>query len=139
MKQIFIFIFLVLFSVSIFGQSVTPHPDKDYYLHKSKSQKTVAWVMLGGGVTLMAVGLAAMQSAVIDDNLGGKPSSFGAGDVLFYTGLASSVVSIPMFISAGKNKKKAAEIAIKVNPVLSTQQNFVTVQKQPALSLKVLL
>ncbi len=135
MKRLALLFFSVLFSVSSYCQAA-PQQSKDYYLHKSKSQKTIAWVMLGGGVTLMAVGVAAAQAAVIDDNLGGQQSSFSTGEALAYVGLASSLGSIPLFISAAKNKKRAAEIAFQPQRVLSQKQEMVFIKFQPSLSIK---
>ncbi len=55
MKKIIISLTLLLFIVNLFGQ--TPALSKDYYLKKSKNQKTVGWVMLGGGVAMTTIGI----------------------------------------------------------------------------------
>lgn len=53
MKNIICFLTLLLLVLRLFSQ--TPEPSKDYYLKKSKTQKTVGWVMLGGGVAMTTI------------------------------------------------------------------------------------
>ena len=60
MKKAIIAITLPLFAICSFGQQSTntsvPKPNTDY-LQKSKKQKTTAWILLGGGATLVLTGI----------------------------------------------------------------------------------
>ncbi len=86
-------------------------PDKDYnyYMQKSKSQRTVGWVTLGTGVVLSGIGL------LIADNSETTTNSYGVigddnsvtGGVLVLAGAASGIVSIPFMIMASVNRHKA--------------------------------
>jgi hypothetical protein len=81
---------------------------KDYYLKKSKSKRTTAWFLLGGGTVMMVAGAIAFS-----DNW--DKNSYTATDVsgfILLSGLAADIVSIPFFASAHNNKKRAASIAI---------------------------
>jgi hypothetical protein len=74
------------------------------FLKKSKQQKTVAWILLGGGPTLVIVGgvIAFTGTAYYDYDANTVAS------VMAYTGLAAMVGSIPLFIASGRNREKSA-------------------------------
>jgi hypothetical protein len=104
---------LTLFSVivlTVFSQS-TPAVKTDY-LQKSKKQKTAAFVLLGGGAGLAIAGTAIGVNRW-DDEIGSIVSegenddAYTAGGVLLVTGVAAMVGSVPLFIAASRNKKKA--------------------------------
>lgn len=108
----------------------TSVPDSDYYLQKSKKQKTAAFVLLGGGAGLAAIGLA-MGTASFYDEIGSivvegeDDETYVAASILFGTGLAAMVGSVPLFIASSRNKKKAhaasASIKLQTIPVVSRQ------------------
>jgi hypothetical protein len=78
-----------------------PTKNRDYYLTKSKKQKTVAIVLLTGG------GLATTLGFGIG---GGNESSFdeaNTGGIIAVVGIASMIGSIPLFIASARNKRKA--------------------------------
>ncbi len=112
MKKIFFTLTLLLFMIKSFSQ--TPALSKDYYLQKSKNQKTVAWVMLGGGVAMTTIGLVIVNKHVNDDpidalnNLG----TVGGSSILALAGIGTALGSIPFFISSAKNKRRALSVAI---------------------------
>jgi len=79
----------------------TPQEMHDMFMHKSKTKKTVAWITLGTGLTLFGTGLAISS---------GKEYGVGEIDVasvIVVVGTAAAIVSVPFFISAGSNKRKA--------------------------------
>ena len=80
------------------GQS--PQELYDFHLKQMKSNKTGAWVALGGGVAMIIGG--AVKYAT--DNIWGNSSS---GLVIAGIGLSSSLVSIPLFKAAGEHRAKA--------------------------------
>ena len=73
-----------------------------YYLQKSKSQKTIAWIMLLAGTAGWIGGAAASvnSDSYYSEDLNG-------GDVVMLLGFGLTVASIPMFINAAKNKGRA--------------------------------
>ena len=73
----------------------------DTYIQKHKTNKTVAWIMLGLGVGAAATG------AYIDFREHVNSTYNGTGKPIFYLGAATALASIPIFIAAGQNKRKA--------------------------------
>ena len=83
----------------------------EYYLAKSKKQKTAGWILLGAGTTMMLSG-AIIGYAQLWNDLGNlfepeNQSHSAAGEILFFTGLAGMVTSVPLLISGSRNKKNA--------------------------------
>ena len=103
---------------------------KEDYLKKSKNQKTAAWVLLGGGLG-MAIG-----GFVINLNGDWVGPNQNKGSWLIYTGGAATLASIPLFISAKKNKKRAASVTINNQHILLPQKSSLCLRMQPAISLK---
>jgi hypothetical protein len=91
--------------------AIFPVNEQDYYLQKSKNQKTAAWILLSGGIVCAGIGVAIGVSQI--DNMlisafEGNNTNRGTGaTILFYAGSAMALGSIPLFIAAGKNKRKA--------------------------------
>ena len=54
LKLLFTFVLLLVLSNISYSQQVSPAPQltKQDYLKKSKSQKTIAWILAGTGVTV---------------------------------------------------------------------------------------
>src|SRR4051794_2052943 len=140
MKTIVLTLTIIIISVTSYSQSLsTDVKTSDYYLTKSRHQKTAAWIMLGGGVVLTGLGFAAEQAEIADYALGDSNSG-NAGSVLAVVGIGSALGSIPFFISAAHNRQKAAEVTFNMQrtPKLAAVANRTTVF-QPALTLKVYL
>ncbi|HEV7332601.1 MAG TPA: hypothetical protein VGN63_16300 [Flavisolibacter sp.] len=83
------------------------------FLKKSKEQKAGAILLLLGGVTMMAIG-AGSAAEDMDLNLslwstsGPEPAQKNqTGMGLFIAGGVTTLSSIPLFIAAGRNKRKA--------------------------------
>ena len=110
MKKTFIFTMLLILSVTSFSQQTIPSKPitKSDFLQKSKKQKTTAWVMLGGGASLVLIG----------DLIGNsKNSSFddaGTGVILGGIGVLSMLGSIPVFLASGKNKRRANAMSASI-------------------------
>jgi predicted MFS family arabinose efflux permease len=135
MKKIILLMTLLLLIVTSFCQITTNSTlSKDYYLNKSKSQKTAAWILLAGGAAV-AVG-AAILDVSSDWSKSETPYL-----IALSTGCVSMLGSIPLFIASGKNKRKAmaanAFFKIESTPVFSGY-NVVYVS-YPAISIKVTL
>ncbi len=126
-KFIAFFLGLLLF-VSVKAQNT-----KEHYQLKSKQQKTIGWVLLGGGVATSFIGMSQLNFAGSrDGNVNNTP-----GAVIFFTGLAATIISIPVFKASKRNRKKAISLSYK-NERTPQIRNSSTVYKTiPAVSLKI--
>lgn len=128
---------MVFFILNSFGQTPTTPLSKDYYLEKSKKQKKTAWMILGSGLGLAAIGGLVQLS-------NSNQTSYGSGFDLDFTGAyiaigggVVSLASIPCFVNASKNKKLAVAITINNQNMLLPQGYDVVFKKQASLSLKI--
>ena len=130
------FLMLVLPAISFCQKANDSVPVvKTDYQAKTKSQKTAAWILLGGGTVLIDTAF------LVGD---GKNSSFddaATGAVLGGIGFLSTIGSIPLFIASGKNKKKAmkANTSIKMETAPSFQKQSFNQTSYPAFSLSLTL
>ncbi|MCM4153876.1 hypothetical protein DHD05_19965 [Arenibacter sp. N53] len=131
MKTIRLLLALLLVSSILEGQ--TKEFSKDYFLQKSKKQKTTAWILLGGGTAMAIGGFAAFNTSW---NSGSNSSTDIAG-IIGVAGILVDGASIPYFISAGKNKRTAMSMAFDFKPIYLTGENLVTTKHYPGLTLKI--
>ena len=126
MKQFLLIAMLVIFTTACFGQEAATSPTRAEYLQKSRNQKTAAWILLGAGVTMFAI--AAPGNV-----------SFGTLGALVVAGSAATLGSIPLFLAAGRNKRKAAKASayFKFEKLPSAQPGFAVLRIYPAVSLKI--
>jgi hypothetical protein len=99
MKKIASFIILLVFTTNLLAQESVKN--RNYYLGKSKRQKTAGIILLTGGSLAVGIGLAIGN---------GKESSLDdamTAGIIGGMGLFSMVGSIPLFIASAKNKRKA--------------------------------
>ena len=130
MKKLLLIFVLALISFAGYSQTEKQDFSKEHYLQKSKNQRTVGWVLLGGGA---AVGIAGL--IVATDDIWDEPDGPGTGITLFIVGATSSLASIPFFISAGNNSRKAASLSMESQRYIIPGKEFSGMQ--PALSLKI--
>ena len=133
MKKITFLIAFFAIALAAFSQQNNPSPTltKQNYLLKSKNQNTAAWILLGSGLAMVGGGLAINLSGGILNGNGSK------GLWLSYLGGAVTITSIPFFIAASKNKKKAVSLSFK-NVISPQIKNFVY-RTVPSLTLKISL
>lgn len=126
MKKIIVFALLLLSSLATFSQQTEPSAPstKQDYLQKSKSQRTSAFILLGSGAALLAI--AAPGNV-----------SFDILPVLVIGGGAAIVGSIPLFIAAGKNKRRAMSMSFKNETAPVLQNSGFTSRVVPSLALKI--
>ncbi len=128
MKKIISIAFLLIFSANSFSQNTEPSIQltKEDYLRKSRTQKTIGFLMLGGG----AATLIAISSGNTDLNSLGTLVVLGSGLV---------VGSIPLFIAAGKNKRKSKNTTayLKVEQTQALSLRTINFYSIPALAIKV--
>jgi len=116
MKQLFILLFLMAFQTLI-GQVAdpiekTPEKSHGYYTLKQHQNKEAARICLISGAGLIAVGGIVAIAGVANSESSAAP--IGAG--MFVVGVASTIASIPLFILAGSNKRKA-RLSLKAETV----------------------
>ena len=70
-----------------------------HYLKQSKQQRTIGWILLGTGLTLSIIGANQVSNDFFDESTG--------GEALLLIGNLAAIGSIPLFISAAKNKGRA--------------------------------
>ncbi len=123
-KSTLLIVILVILSLQkVSAQQMTrPAPDSikndyHYYMKKRNTYNTVGWVCLGAGVGLGIIGLGETVGGAIGDGLGpagsegggsNNSNTVGKGAVLFTIGDVVALASIPFFIAAHHNKKKAS-------------------------------
>lgn len=116
MKFLYIIIFIGCFQISeaqVIDSTTTktPHELYDFHTLKQKRNKTTAWVLVGSGLLMTLSGLVvnSADEAVGAATLGlVDAEEVHKGDWLIYVGGATTLASIPFFISAGKHKRKAS-------------------------------
>jgi hypothetical protein len=134
MKKIFIISLFLAFAANTFSQvdTITSHTSlKLGYLKKSKTQKTVAWVLVGTGTTLMVVGLSTGLHAANDVSF--NEAATGGG--LIIGGAILDLGSTPLFIAGAKNKRKAMSVTINNDFVPSLRQGAIAHIPMPTVSL----
>lgn len=121
-KEVVAITILVLLSARlVFAQRVDTSTNKarqttyDLYMHKRKVQNTNGTVLLGSGFIMMAVGLARIANGSTGSFITGVhvPQD---GVVFLAAGTGAMLISVPFFISAGSNKRKA-RLSLKTNSV----------------------
>jgi uncharacterized membrane protein len=134
MKKIItlLMLMILLTSHSLYAQT------KDTYLLKSKHQKTAAWIMLGGGTTLLIVGGIVAAHGLFDifsspDKASNNP---GIGGILGITGVVAMLGSIPLFIASSKNKHKAMSLTFANQPLPALVRNITRNKPVTSISLQ---
>src|SRR5215204_3299567 len=99
---------LFLFLAIAFQMQATAQNDslKQRYLQKAKKQNTAGWLLVTGGVVLGIYTIAATPKAVATMMTSDQPTTPAAG-ITAPLAVVALVTSIPFFISATSNKKKA--------------------------------
>lgn len=135
MKKIWILLILLSMGLATVGQQpVKIKYDKEYYLNKSRSKKTTAWILLGAGTAAaIAGGIGFNQTFCIfcNDNRAG---AYGA---LFVAGAVADLVSIPFFVSAHHFQKMAAEVTITNQNTYFPKTNIITMNNLPSITVRV--
>ncbi len=132
MKKIILSLLLSLFVTISFGQAMPTQKDsRDHFLKRAKNQRTIAWVLLGGGTALLFGG------AITSVNVYGFSDRLHFWDYVLITGLAADITSIPFFLSAHHNKKRAAEVAFTNQKILLPGKNNIGFLNQASVTIKI--
>ena len=145
MKQVTIFLLLFLLTITTFSQQtdLPPSLTKHDYLKKSKSQKTAAWILLSAGTGMIITGSIIWSNAVednADDNIFAPlyaPFTTSKGTGITAAGVLCAAGSIPLFIIAAKNKRKAAAVSLKYQFVPQMNNLSFVNRAVPSVNLKI--
>lgn len=146
MKAIVTITCLWLLTQTVVAQSTDqPVLSKADYLKKSKNQSTAAWILVGGGAAMVSIGsiigLTDATEAIGSIFTGETDEPSDAGPILFYTGAAAMLGSIPLFIASSRNKRKANSMSaffkMENRPLL--HRSSFTKASYPALTFKIKL
>ncbi len=128
MKPIIIFVSCLFLLIEVYGQQES----KEFFLKKSKNQKTTAWILLGTGVTAIITGV------IIDNSHESENQSF-TGGFIEVGGIICTLASVPFFIGSAKNKKRAVTLTLNNRKILLPLNELLTHKIQPTLTVRVLL
>lgn len=109
----------------IADDTLTVKKSHSYYMQKRKTNNEIGWICLGSGLTLGFVGLLAEIGSAFNHESGSK------GNAIAVAGEIIAIGSIPFFISAHHNKKKASLYVtrgtFKINDVAFPHKNITSV------------
>ena len=145
MKKTIVFTFFLIVAFTSFSQQNLAMKTKshDALLKKSTNQKTVAWLLLGGGTAAYITSIILARSAITND-LGSGPTGTNRryltpSSVVYTSGLILAASSILFFTMASHNKQKAmaviASLKIENAPVIQ-HASFIS-QSYPEVSIKI--
>ncbi len=146
MKKIILGAMLLMLATSTFSQQTNPSPTftKQDFLKKSKTQKTIAFSLLGGGLVMGGIGiLAAFKEAapyILNPFTGlfePPPKNSTTGVACVIIGGVAVVASIPLFIAASRNKYKARSLSFKYETAPQLVQNNIIRVPVPSITLKI--
>jgi hypothetical protein len=112
-------------------------------MERSKKQNRAGWILLGGGAVFAAVGEIAYAARLnnADDVWAqfDEANKFTFTDVLGSIGYAAVITSIPLFISAGANKRKANRVSLSINSqnYYQLQNNTLSLKPVPVLTMHI--
>lgn len=132
---------LLVVSVTSFNQQKKSSGNltKQDYLKKSKTQKTVAWILVGSGAGLVVIAIATTSTTDVWRAVFGDNSGLSSGATLFAIGGVITLSSIPLFIVSAKNKRKGMSLSFKNETVPQFLKSSFVNRSAPSLSLKISL
>ena len=142
MKQATVFFLVLTLAFSGFSQQNEPSPTftKQDYMHKSKKQKTVAWVLLGGGAASVLTGIIIPKGDVVREGAWGNDyENDGIKSTFGVTGFLCMIGSIPFFIASKKNNKRAMSVSFKNETAPLIQKSSFVYRPVPSVAFKIAL
>ena len=107
------------------------------YLKKSRNQKTAAWIILGGGGVFILSGLLVNTNDT--QSYTPAPTVTVTGTSLIAVGVLAEIASIPLFMAASKNKKRAMSLGIKNQFIPTSHSGTFVYTTVPSMSITVRL
>jgi hypothetical protein len=144
MKKLISLLAFLIIVINLYGQKTTDDVlDSDYLWQKSKNQNTAGKILLVTGTTMTVVGIIGFgnNSMSFDDGIlkGGNAQKADAYGYIMLAGLVMDLASIPVFIFASRNKKRAARLGISNQLIYKPINSLLVLQKQsiPTLILRI--
>ena len=141
MRKIILSFGCIILVVQSFCQANPVPLTREEYLKKRKNQNTTGWVLLTGGTTLLIIGgtIGANFNGLFDPNRPqqSSPKNESLATILQITGGAATLASIPFFVAASKNKKKAMSVALSIEKIPAI--GYVGIIAYPAVGLQLQL
>jgi hypothetical protein len=131
-KTLTVLLVALIFVIKTFSQDTVTAFDKDYYMTKSKQQKSTGMVLFWLGMGIATIGLIVQAGSSLQHvaTLGNEEENH-TGAWVCATGGFISLLSIPLHVSASANKKKALslslnreEIFLHQNTSFASKENF---------------
>ena len=145
----FLFLLVILFEsgTALFAQADIPKKNTmlsaEQYLQKRGKQNTAAWLLLSGGSVLFITAfiIESDQSMLSTNSPNYNQGKGTASTIIGVTGLAATIASIPFFIAASKNKRKARSVSmgLKLEKTTVASPFSFTRHSYPALSINIKL
>jgi hypothetical protein len=134
-----------LFAFSSIGQQTNTSPSlsQQNYLDKSKKQKKLATLLLAGGAGLIITSLVIPRGDLTEDGIcvGGFCDKQYQNDdmksAFFIAGGVAALGSIPFFMAAKKNKRKAGLVSFHLERALQLHNQNIVFTTFPAVRLKI--
>ncbi len=137
MKKIIIYFMLLVVSATSFSQSIIARQPliSEDYLVISKNQQTAAWILLGSGAAIAAIG-GIIQLNHENKRAGGFDFDF-TGAIIAIAGGVVCLSSVPFFIASAKNKRKGIAITFKNVPAYQIKNSSLVYQPMTAVCFKI--
>jgi hypothetical protein len=120
-------------SSNSYGSFTDTALSKNFYLKKSKSQKTAGWFMLGEGVAMgIAGGILFAENFELFGN--GNEGAANTGGALFIIGSTCTLGSLPLFISSARNAGKAARLSVSNQDIKLPGRSGLATKRQTGLT-----
>lgn len=134
MKRIMIFIALAIINASIYSQEPNlTDQTKDFYLQKSKNQNKTGWILLGAGTAMIIGGAIVFDKSWDSDSA----TTTDISGFVILGGVIADLACIPVFISAGRNKRRAASMALSYQNILLKPDLLFQITAIPTISVKI--
>jgi len=133
-KKLTTFLLLLPFITCIYGQEpLIQGLARDDYLQKSKSQNTTGWALLLSGTAVAIIAGTSFSNSY-------DSASYTSSDItaiFTLAGVVADIVSIPFFISAGANKRKAASLSLNIYNCSPDREYFLLSKRAASVTLRV--
>lgn len=140
MKKIILCTLVLIISAFSFSQQTTsPTAATTDYLKKSKNQQTIAWILVGSGVSLVVIAAATSGKAIANSIFLGDNRGINTSSTLLVLGGTITLSSVPFFIVSGRNKRKSMSLSFKNETISQLQKTSLVYRPVPSLILKIKL
>jgi len=144
MKKIISLLLLLIFCAITFSQQI-PAPDlklRDQYLRKSKTQKIIGWVLIGGGSAIIigtAISSSSSSSTSSSSDSWYNPDFSSFNNYAYAGGAIMAATGIVFLIMANNNKTKANEITafMRLEKIPGTSNVLFKTKSFPAAGIRI--